>query len=228
MKTLENKLDEISHSLNLQDRLEIDASDEILLATESINRLLERAHVGMLDINEKHDKAAYVAHHDHLTGLPNRSLFSDRLHQALAIAKRDNKHLAMMFIDLDKFKPVNDEFGHHMGDLLLKEAAKRMMECVRESDTVARLGGDEFVVLLPIIETEHDAVMVAEKIRYALNQPFVLLGNLMSISSSTGIVVYPEHGLDESELTKNADIAMYHVKEEGRNAAMLFNADMRK
>jgi diguanylate cyclase (GGDEF)-like protein len=182
----------------------------------------------MVDMNEKHDKANYVAHHDHLTGLPNRTLFSDRLQQALAIAKRDKGNFAIMFIDLDKFKPVNDVFGHHIGDLLLKEAAERMLECIRESDTVARLGGDEFVVLLPFIENEQDALLVAEKIRHILNQPFALLGNQMSISSSTGIVVYPEHGSNEAELTKNADVAMYHVKESGRNAVMLFNTNMRK
>lgn len=184
-----------------------------------------------VDISERklmEEKVKHLAQHDPLTDLPNRSLFSDRLQQALSIAKRDRTHLALMYIDLDKFKPVNDEFGHQIGDLLLKEVAKRMLECIRESDTIARLGGDEFVVLLPVIEAEHDALLVAEKIRHVLNKPFVLHGKQLNISSSTGIVVYPEHGTNEMELTKNADVAMYHVKEGGRNAVMLFNAGMLK
>jgi diguanylate cyclase (GGDEF)-like protein/PAS domain S-box-containing protein len=183
-----------------------------------------------VDITERksmEEKVRHLAQYDVLTDLPNRSLFSDRLQQALAIAKRDKKHLALMFIDLDKFKPVNDEFGHQMGDLLLKDAAKRMLDCVRESDTIARIGGDEFVVLLPTIETEEDALRVAEKIRHALNKPFALLGNHLCISSSTGIVVYPEHGTNEEELFKNADDAMYSAKAGGRNAAILFSESMR-
>ena len=181
------------------------------------------------DITERKNADAqihHLAHYDPLTDLPNRVLFSDRLQRALVAAKRDNSHLALMFLDLDKFKPINDDLGHHVGDMLLKEAAKRMQSCVRESDTVARIGGDEFVVLLPIIETEQDAVVVAEKIRYALNQPFELVGKRLSISSSTGIVVYPEHGMDETQLIKNADIAMYNAKESGRNNVMLFKSDM--
>jgi diguanylate cyclase (GGDEF)-like protein/PAS domain S-box-containing protein len=173
------------------------------------------------------EKIQHMAQYDVLTDLPNRTLFSDRLQQALSIAKRDKTQLALMFIDLDKFKPVNDVFGHQMGDLLLKEAAKRMLECVRESDTIARIGGDEFVVLLPDIETEHDALLVAEKIRQALYKPFTLLGENLSISSSTGIVIYPGHGTHVEELFKNADVAMYSAKAGGRNAVILFNASMR-
>ena len=180
------------------------------------------------DRKSMEEKVQHLAQYDVLTDLPNRLLFSDRLQQALAIAKRDKAHLALMFIDLDKFKPVNDEFGHQMGDLLLKEAAKRMLECVRESDTIARLGGDEFVVLLPSIESEQDALLVAEKIRHSLNQPFALLGKHLFISSSTGIVIYPEHGIYEEELFMNADVAMYSAKAGGRNAAILFKANMRK
>ena len=167
-------------------------------------------------------RLAHMAHYDVLTGLPNRSLFSDRLELSLATAKRGKTHLALMFIDLDKFKPVNDEFGHDVGDLLLKEAAKRMQNCVRESDTVSRIGGDEFVVLLPVIEAAQDAIWVAEKILHALSQRFELAGNLISISASIGIAVYPEHGSDERMLTKNADVAMYYAKSGGRNNAMLY------
>lgn len=177
------------------------------------------------DITERknaEEKIRHLAHYDALTDLPNRTLFSDRLKQAIAIAKRDGKEMALMFIDLDKFKPINDELGHHVGDLLLAEAAKRMQACVRESDTVARIGGDEFVVLLPIVESEQNAFLVAEKIRHALNQPFMLLGQSLNISSSTGIAIYPEHGSDETQLIKSADSAMYHAKESGRNRVSLY------
>ncbi|MBI3479886.1 MAG: PAS domain S-box protein [Nitrosomonadales bacterium] len=168
----------------------------------------------------------YLAHYDALTGLPNRTMFSDRLQLALAAAKRGKTHLALMFIDLDKFKPVNDELGHDVGDLLLKEVAKRMQHCVRESDTVSRIGGDEFTVLLPIIEVEQDAMQVAEKILLAVGQPFELAGHHIHISSSIGVAVYPEHGGEEKLLVKNADTAMYYAKSAGRNNAKLYLPDM--
>ena len=183
------------------------------------------------DITERKNaelKIRHLAHYDPLTDLPNRTLFSDRLQQALITAKRDKAHMALMFLDLDKFKPINDELGHHVGDLLLKEAARRMQDCVRESDTVARIGGDEFVILLPNIEEVKDAMLVAEKIRHALNQPFALVGKSLYISSSTGIAVYPEHGKDETQLVKNADIAMYHAKESGRNCVTLYHLSMQE
>ena len=167
-----------------------------------------------------------LAHYDALTGLPNRILLADRLQQAIAASRREKSHMALMFIDLDKFKPVNDTLGHHMGDLLLKEVAKRMLECLRESDSAARLGGDEFVVLLPLVEAESDAVAVAEKIRTALNQPFIISGHELNISSSIGVVVYPQHGKDEKPLLKNADTAMYCAKEAGRNNVMLYAPSM--
>lgn len=169
------------------------------------------------------DRLARMAQYDALTDLPNRALFSDRLRHAIAKAKRDKTRLALMFIDLDRFKPINDRFGHHVGDLLLKAAAKRMQECVRESDTVGRIGGDEFVVLLPTMEHVQDALLVAEKIRLALNQPFELPEiQRLDISSSTGIAIYPDHGSDEIQLAKNADDAMYQAKEHGRNTVRLY------
>ncbi|MDR3479334.1 MAG: PAS domain S-box protein [Burkholderiaceae bacterium] len=168
----------------------------------------------------------HLAYYDGLTDLPNRTLFSDRLQQALATAKRDKLRLALMFLDLDKFKPINDTLGHHVGDMLLVEAAKRMRECVRESDTVARLGGDEFGVLLPVIKSKEDAMLVAEKIREALNQPFFLVGQKLNISSSAGIAVYPDHGDDEEQMLRNADIAMYFAKESGRNNVKFYLPSM--
>lgn len=165
-----------------------------------------------------------LATHDVLTGLPNRQLVSDRLVQALTAARRDKSHLALMFIDLDEFKPINDQCGHAVGDLLLIEVAKRIYHCLRESDTVARIGGDEFIVLLPIIEAVQDASGVAEKIRSVLNQPFDLAGEHLRISSSIGIAIYPEHGSDEHTLCKNADAAMYDAKNSGRDTVRVFEA----
>lgn len=172
------------------------------------------------------EQLQHLAHYDALTGLPNRTLFSDRLQQALATAKRSDAHMALLLLDLDKFKPVNDTLGHAVGDLLLIEVGKRLQACVRESDTVSRLGGDEFVVLLPTLEAEPDAMRVAEKIRNALSQPFVLADHHIGISASIGVAVYPQHGSDERTLTKNADTAMYVAKNAGNNNARLFQPDL--
>ena len=154
---------------------------------------------------------------DFLTGLPNRYLLSDRIQQLIAKASRENARFAMMFVDLDQFKPINDTYGHAVGDALLRSVAERMVQCVRESDTVARIGGDEFVVLLPMIDAPQDAKLVAEKIRDALNQAFMIGDIRLSISSSLGIAIYPEHGKDADTLSKTADLTLYRAKELGRN-----------
>jgi len=177
------------------------------------------------DISERKDIEEHMQHmaqYDALTHLPNRALFNDRLQQAIAAAQRNKAHLALMFIDLDKFKPVNDTYGHGVGDLLLKDVALRIQDCLRESDTAARIGGDEFVILLPAIETQQDAGKVGEKILHALNQPFALAGHTLQISASIGVAVYPEHGKDEKLLVKSADIAMYHAKKNGRNNVKMY------
>lgn len=173
------------------------------------------------------ERMRHMAHYDPLTELPNRALITDRLQQAVIKARRDKAHMAVMFLDLDKFKPVNDNFGHDIGDLLLKQVAQRLLSSVRASDTVARIGGDEFVVLLPSIERELDATVVADKILHALKQPFGVAGHDLSISGSIGIAAYPEHGNDEKLLLINADIAMYHAKKDGRNDYRFFVPSMR-
>ena len=187
------------------------------------------------DISERkasEERMQHLAHYDALTELPNRVLFSDTLQHEIVRAfqeKRDklnNKHLALMFLDLDKFKPINDTLGHAVGDLMLKEVAKRLLKCVRESDTVSRLGGDEFVVLLPTVETEQEAMLVAYKILHSLGQTFKLVGHSLHISASIGLVLFPDHGNNEAELTRNADIAMYYAKASGRNNVKLFQPDM--
>ncbi len=181
------------------------------------------------DVTERkqaEEQAHYLAHYDALTDLPNRILITDRIRQALTKARRDRAHMALMFVDLDNFKPVNDELGHDIGDLLLKEVARRLHDSMRESDTAARIGGDEFIVLLPDVETEHDAVIVAEKICHALCQPFEIGCHRLNISCSIGVAVYPEHGSDAEQLIKHADIAMYCAKKNGRNNVKIFRAEM--
>ena len=159
----------------------------------------------------------HMAHYDALTGLPNRSLFFDRLKQATAISKRSGENLALLFLDLDRFKPVNDTYGHAVGDALLKTVAERLLKCVRESDTVARMSGDEFTVLLPRLSHRDDAILVAEKIVKSIAAPFNLDGNAIHIGTSIGISLYPDDAQDEQELVRLADEAMYDAKHHGRN-----------
>ncbi len=177
------------------------------------------------DISERRrveERIRHLAQHDMLTGLPNRALFSDRLQGALAGARRDQRQLAVLFLDLDRFKPVNDQLGHRTGDLLLKEVARRMLDCVRESDSVARIGGDEFVVLLRSVDDAGNAAAVAEKIRHSLGQPYTVAGHRLSISASIGIALFPDHGGDEIALTKHADAAMYQAKKAGHDRVQLY------
>jgi diguanylate cyclase (GGDEF)-like protein/PAS domain S-box-containing protein len=179
------------------------------------------------DRKQAEERILHMAQHDPLTDLPNRVLFSDRLERAMALAGRNRARLALMFLDLDKFKPVNDTYGHAVGDLLLKEAAERMRNCLRASDTVGRIGGDEFVVLLPLISAPEDAILVAEKLRSALERPFELAGHHLQVSSSIGIAVYPDQGSDEIRLAHHADQAMYWAKQGGGNRVETFREEMR-
>ena len=155
----------------------------------------------------------HQAMHDSLTGLPNRTLFHDRVNQSILVAHRTNEPLAVMIMDLDRFKEINDTLGHHNGDGLLKQLGPRIASSLRESDTIARLGGDEFAVLLPTVQGEHGAPRVAEKIRKTLRKPFNLDGISLELEASVGIAYYPEHGTDVETLMQRADIAMYQAKE---------------
>lgn len=172
------------------------------------------------------DRVEHMAYHDTLTGLPNRYLFNDRLEQAIANAEREQSALALLFVDLDKFKPVNDRYGHRIGDLLLIAVAERIRDCLRRTDSAARLGGDEFVVLLPLIKNEENALKIAENIRHALNRPFHIEGLTLEISSSTGVAIYPHHTGDARQLMVLADTAMYHAKTEGRNRVKTYHSDL--
>jgi diguanylate cyclase (GGDEF)-like protein len=162
-------------------------------------------------------RVEYLAYHDGLTGLPNRSLFSKLLSQGISEAHRYNRQLAVAFLDLDRFKQINDTLGHEAGDQLLQEVAVRLKDCVRDSDTVARLGGDELVVLLPELGDVAYAATVAQKILLLVAKSFTLIGQEFRVTASIGISTYPQDGLDEQTLTKNADIAMYQAKAEGKN-----------
>ncbi len=179
---------------------------------------------------EENEKAklemTHLAQHDALTGLPNRILLNDRLAQAIALARRQNKQFAVMFLDLDRFKDINDSLGHAVGDQLLQSVAKRLVAEVRSSDTVCRQGGDEFVILLADIEHAKDAAISAQKILATLTVPHRINQRELHISVSIGISIYPDDGADAEILIKNADTAMYHAKEDGRNNYRFFEPGM--
>lgn len=184
----------------------------------SMSRQLARTRLLAIEETAAHsERVEYLAYHDSLTTLPNRGLFSKLLTQSIHQAHRYDRQLAVLFLDLDRFKHINDSLGHEAGDLLLKEVATRLRACLRESDTVARLGGDEFVVLIPELQEERYAATVANKILAAVARPFDLFGQEFCVTASIGISIYPHDGLDEQTLTKNADIAMYQAKDDGKN-----------
>lgn len=163
------------------------------------------------------ERVEYLAYHDGLTSLPNRSLFSKLLSQSISEARRYNRQLAVLFLDLDRFKQINDTLGHDAGDQLLQEVATRLQACLRASDTVARLGGDEFVILLPELSEDKYVAITAQKILSAVAKPFNLRGQEFRVTASVGISIFAQDGLDEQTLTKNADIAMYQAKQQGKN-----------
>jgi diguanylate cyclase (GGDEF)-like protein/PAS domain S-box-containing protein len=171
-------------------------------------------------------QAVHLAQHDFLTDLPNRMLLSDRLTQAIALARRHGQRLAVLFLDLDRFKHVNDTLGHAMGDTVLQSVARRLVSCVRSSDTVSRLGGDEFVVLLTDIETRDGASCSARQIAAALVAPHEVAHQQLHVTASIGISIYPDDGPDAETLIKCADTAMYHAKERGRHTFQFFEGEM--
>lgn len=168
----------------------------------------------------------YHAHHDDLTGLPNRTLLNDRINTELAHARRHKSMMALLFLDLDRFKVINDSLGHAIGDQLLRVISRRLKNCVREEDTIARLGGDEFMILLPRITSSSDAGRVGRKITEALDEPVSCNGHEIHITTSIGISIYPFDSTDVETLIKNADISMYRAKELGRNKVVYYTAEM--
>lgn len=167
----------------------------------------------------------YLANHDALTGLPNRRLLDDRLRQALELARRNGHQVALQYIDLDHFKPVNDRFGHHVGDQLLQAIAQRLRGLLRAVDTVARVGGDEFVVVLPAMQSDAAAGETAQKVLAALAQPYRIEGQALTVTPSIGVALYPRDANDAETLLRCADAAMYEAKRSGRASYCLFCAD---
>jgi diguanylate cyclase (GGDEF)-like protein/PAS domain S-box-containing protein len=178
------------------------------------------------DRKQAEERIQHLAHHDALTGLPNRLLLEDRVTQAVLKSKRSGKSTAILFLDLDRFKNINDTLGHEVGDGLLIEAAERGKAVLRETDTLARLGGDEFVVVLPEIDSAQDAGQVARKLLQGLSLPYNLAGHNLTVTGSIGIALCPDDGCTASELLRNADTAMYRAKDEGRNLFRFYSADM--
>jgi len=185
-----------------------------------------RLRIVMSDITERkrmEETIKNLAYHDVLTGLPNRMLFADHLNLALSQASRSGNIVAVLYMDLDNFKTINDSLGHSVGDQLLKAAANRLQSCLRESDTVARLGGDEYVILLPITTHEEDVVVTVTKIISAFQESFFIDEHKLHVTVSAGISLYPLDGKDVDTLLKNADAAMYKAKEKGKNSFQFYN-----
>lgn len=177
-------------------------------------------------VKESQEKLDHLAHHDPLTGLPNRLLFNDRLSHAIQRAGRDPRPLALLFIDLDRFKNVNDTLGHHIGDELLRQVAQALASKVRDGDTLARLGGDEFILLLEDSDGKYGAGVVADKLMSVFEQPFVVVAHELFVTASVGISIFPDDGDDLNMLIRNADVALYQAKAHGRNAYRFYSSEM--
>jgi len=177
-------------------------------------------------LQQKSAELQHQAHHDHLTGLPNRTLFKDRLSQAIISSKRHEKEFALLFIDLDKFKTINDTLGHNVGDKVLIEASSRLQQCVRDEDTIARLGGDEFTIILQDIKNIQDVSNISQKIVTEMREPIIVKEHSLYISTSIGISLFPKDASSSDELIKYADTAMYKAKEEGRDTYQYYTSQM--
>jgi diguanylate cyclase (GGDEF)-like protein len=206
------------HERDLEQRI-ADRTEELNHANVQLQQQIQQREIAA-------ERAEYLAYYDGLTALPNRSMFSRLLEQAISRAKRSATHLAVLFVDLDRFKNINDTLGHEAGDQLLCEVSRRLKDCLRESDTVARLGGDEFVILLPDLIDVSYVDIVAQKVLAATSKPVMALGQALRVTASVGASTYPKDGDDEQALMKHADIAMYQAKEAGRDHFEHYSAAM--
>jgi diguanylate cyclase (GGDEF)-like protein len=196
-----------------------EANEQLIVATVHAQTMTDAA-------EQATRQMTHLAEHDFLTGLPIRILLADRLAQAITLAQRHGKKVALIYLDLDHFKHINDSLGHEVGDRLLQSVAKRLQACVRHSDTVSRHGGDEFVVLLPAVDDVQGAVLIAEKLIETMAELHLIGSHQLHITLSIGISLYPDAGKDAEEVIRNADTAMYYAKKSGRNKYMVFTPDM--
>ena len=199
-------------------------AQDYLVKGQGHPELLARAIRYAIERKRFEEHLTYLAQYDHLTGLVNRTLFRDRLVQAMARNKRMQQMIGLMLLDLDRFKLVNDTFGHDIGDELLKAVSERLKTCVREVDTVARMGGDEFTIILEGVSSEQNVLVVAKRITESIATPFELKGHCISIGISIGITIYPQDDHPVDELLKHADTAMYQAKQQGGSAFHLHEA----
>lgn len=230
---------DIPHSSLSSNKGDIEFFDEIELndgrvferyfQQQRINGVLVGKVISYRDITrhkQMERELAYQATHDALTGLPNRVILNDRIKQAIALSKRQDNYFAILFIDIDRFKYINDSLGHQVGDLLLQTAATRLKKTVRESDTVVRLGGDEFIIVLTSLPKEDNSIPILNKLLKTITEPFYIEEHEFRLSASIGISLFPQHGEDPDTLLRNADAAMYRAKEYGRNNYQYYSEDM--
>jgi diguanylate cyclase (GGDEF)-like protein/PAS domain S-box-containing protein len=211
------------------DEIELISKEGRLIPVEISTSMVQHMDQGIVlafvrditDRKQMEEKIRQMAYHDYLTGLPNRKLFYDRLGIALAQSQRNQKKVGIVMLDLDNFKGVNDTLGHDVGDLLLKAAVDRLSSALRKGDTVARFGGDEFVLIFPDLKGIEDTILVAQKIVDSFHKPFLIDTHQLVVTTSIGIAVYPNDGIDEDILLRNADIAMYQAKQAGRDRYQL-------
>ena len=198
----------------------LEANQQLVVAAVHAQTMAEAAEQATLEMSFK-------AERDFLTGLPNRALLTDRLAQAIALVQRHRKILAVLYLDLDNFKDINDAFGHPVGDQLLQSAAKRLEQCIRHSDTVSRQGGDEFVVLLSEVESVEDAACVSRKLITAMTEPHLIGEHRLKVTLSIGISLFPDDAGDAETLLTNADTAMYQAKRIGGNNYKRFTPELK-
>ena len=222
--------EDITERRNAQEAL-MRARDELELRVQERTAELEvanaRLHAEVQERKMAEQQIRYLANHDALTGLPNRRLLEDRLEQALEMARRHAHQVAIQFIDLDRFKPINDRLGHRVGDLLLQAVAVRLRSLLRGVDTVSRVGGDEFVLVLPEMQSATAACETAQRLLTALARPYTVSGHELQVTPSIGISMYPTDGSDAEALLTAADTAMYYAKQLGRSNFQLYQASMR-
>jgi diguanylate cyclase (GGDEF)-like protein len=219
-------LDEIQSRDNELSENRLQLEERVARRTRELEIANEQLELSKEQAESVASRMEYHAHHDALTGLPNRILLNDRITSELAHARRQQTNAALLFLDLDRFKIINDSLGHAVGDQLLRVIARRLNNCVRDEDTVARLGGDEFMILLPRISGSADAGRIAKKIIECLVDPISCNGHELHITTSIGISIYPYDGTDAETLIKHADISMYRAKELGRNKSVYYTAEM--